>query len=300
MARRGRKKYFSIIFVPDQEQEPISISMSYLKGKWLLVLAAVFCIHLITGGFAYYKIVQLEKTKQTLTSSNTELVARNKRIEIIAQEFQDIRVTGEKIRKAFGSSLGLTDDEKDVLNDIPLRGRVEETHVPQQIPYTEKYGRASSSQAQSGLYFLTKSQASYYDPDYLPTMLPVEGFLTTHFQKGGWYIGRSHYGIDIAAKKGTVIRAAGAGVVLVSNWTPDFGNIVVISHGHGLFSYYAHAMHVLVRQGFEVKRGQPIALLGSSGISSAPHLHFEIWKDGKPLDPEDIIYALPRQEPAEG
>ena len=300
MGRRGRKKFFSIIFVPDQEQEPISFSMSYLKGKWILFFIGLLLIHIILGGLAYYKIAQLEKTKQLLAFSNADLTARNKRIERLMKEFETIRETDAKIRKAFGSSLGLPEqDNKTLLSEISLKGGVDapQTQMPH---YESKPVTQSEPQRQNGLYFLMESEGDYLDPDYIPNLLPIEGFLTTHFQKGGWYVGRSHYGIDIAAPKGSPIKAAGKGVVLMANWTPDLGNIVVLSHGKGLFSYYAHAMHLLVRQGFKVEKGQTIALLGSSGISSAPHLHFEIWKNGEALNPEDFIYALPRQEPTGG
>ena len=66
----------------------------------------------------------------------------------------------------------------------------------------------------------------------------------------------------------------------------------MLAHGNGLFSYYAHAMRLLVAQGMHVERGDVIAFVGSSGISSAPHLHFEIWKDGEALDPEKFVFAL--------
>ena len=68
----------------------------------------------------------------------------------------------------------------------------------------------------------------------------------------------------------------------------------MISHGGGFYSYYGHAQRVLVDQGDNVQKGQPIAYLGSSGPSSAPHLHFEIWKNGEPVDPIKILYAQPR------
>ena len=124
----------------------------------------------------------------------------------------------------------------------------------------------------------------------------ASGYLTTHFHRGGWFLGRSHWGIDIAARKGSPIRAAGSGIIIMADWTPDFGNIVVISHGNGFFTYYGHAMRLLVDQGFHVKKGDAIALLGSSGSSSAPHLHFEIWKNGKPIDPEQFLFVVQKEK----
>ena len=141
-------------------------------------------------------------------------------------------------------------------------------------------------------YFLYMQEKTIYDPESLPTMLPIEGYLTTHFQRRSWFQKRTHQGIDIAAEKGSVIHAAGSGIVVQANWTPDLGHMVIINHGHGFLSYYGHAMRLLVVQGDQVKKGQAIALLGSSGISSAPHLHFEVWKDGEPLDPETFLFVI--------
>jgi len=273
--------------------------MSYAKGRLLLAVMVGLMVHFILGGVAYYRIFRLEKTESALQKENEELKVQNKKIERIAKEFQEIRLTDEKIRRAFGGSLGLVGQSAiDLENlELPATGRM----LSSGVPVGETSPRESRiAQIQNRLSFLSEKSGDYFDPEHLPTLLPVEGFLTTHFQKGGWFVGRSHYGIDIAAKKGSVIRAAGAGVVLFADWTPDFGNVVVVAHGNGFFSYYAHAMRLLVDQGFRVRKGHPIALLGSSGISSAPHLHFEIWKDGEPLDPEKFIFALHRREVGKG
>ena len=139
---------------------------------------------------------------------------------------------------------------------------------------------------------IPEKKDGFFNPVNLPTFLPVQGHVTTRFQQGGWFLGRSHLGIDIASKRGTVIKAAGAGTVLLADYTADFGNAVIISHGNGIYTYYGHAMHLLVKRGMQVERGQQIALLGSSGPSSAPHLHFEIWRNGMALDPEKCLFAL--------
>ena len=299
MKRRNRKHFFSIIFVPDQELDPKSVSMSYTMGRLLLAIMAVLVIHFILGGIAYYRVLRLEKTTGTLMDENQELKARNRKIEQLWKEFNQIRAFDEKIRKAFGQTLGLAQsDEQDLQSPrMPVQQRRQQTG---EAPAETSSQMTDIERLQNSRYFLTEERGDYFDPDYLPTGLPVEGFLTTHFQRGGWFGGRSHNGIDIAAKKGTVIRAAGAGIVILADWTPDFGNVMVISHGNGFVTYYAHALRLLAGQGHRVRKGQPIALLGSSGSSSAPHLHFEIWKDGVPIDPEKFIFAMQRSEAEAG
>ncbi len=292
MAKKGRERYFSFIFIPDRERDPKSITLKYTQGLIILGLLVILSVHIIWGAVGYYRIYRLKKIKQVLQTENVELKARNQKIERIAREFHQIRMTDQKIRKAFGGTLGL-EESQEILPESQQQPVISQSAYSETSPETEFFEeQVKDIRAQNRLSFLSESSGDFYNPEYLPTFLPVEGFLTTHFQKGGWYVGRSHYGIDIAAKKGTVIRAAGAGVVLLSDWTPDFGNVIVIAHGQGLFSYYAHAMRLLVTQGTRVRKGQSIALLGSSGISSAPHLHFEIWRNGEPLDPEEFIYAM--------
>jgi murein DD-endopeptidase MepM/ murein hydrolase activator NlpD len=299
MKRRNRKQFFSIIFVPDQELDPKSVSMSYTMGRLLLAIMTVLVIHFILGGIAYYRVMRLEKTAGTLVDENQELKARNRKIEQLWKEFNQIRAFDEKIRKAFGQTLGLAQSDEQALQSprMPVQQR---RHDSEEIPAEASSQMTNLEQLQNSRYFLTEKRGDYFDPDFLPTGLPVEGFLTTHFQRGGWFEGRSHNGIDIAAKKGTVIRAAGAGIVILADWTPDYGNVMVISHGNGFVTYYAHALRLLAAQGHRVRKGQPIALLGSSGSSSAPHLHFEIWKDGVPIDPEKFIFAMRRSEAETG
>ena len=295
MKRRSRKQYFSLIFVPDQEQDPKSVSMSYTAGRFLIGLLVVFSIHIIVGGIGYYRVFRLEKITSTLQLENQDLKARNRQIEQISKQLIEIQLRDEKIRKAFGQTLGLVAQNNQV-SETSRSPTPPKQPATADVRYESSQLRASMEQIQNNRYFLTEERRDYFDPEWLPTGLPVEGYLTTRFQKGGWFLGKTHNGIDLAAKKGTVIRAAGAGIVILSDWTPDFGNVVLISHGNGFFTYYAHAMRLLVDQGTQVRKGQQIALLGSSGKSSAPHLHFEIWKDGEPIDPEKFLFALKKSE----
>ncbi len=101
---------------------------------------------------------------------------------------------------------------------------------------------------------------------------------------------RSHHkGMDFAAKTGTPIHAVAAGIVKRSRIVRGFGNIVEISHVDGYSTLYAHNKKNLVRRGDVVQKGQVIALLGSSGRSSGPHVHFEVHKNGKAVDPYHYV-----------
>jgi peptidoglycan hydrolase FlgJ len=100
---------------------------------------------------------------------------------------------------------------------------------------------------------------------------------------------RRHAGVDIAAPHGTPIAAAAAGKVVFAGRRGGYGNLVEIEHADGQRTRYAHAARLLVKVGDEVKPGQPIATVGSTGRSTGPHLHFEVKKDGARVDPLQAV-----------
>ena len=119
-------------------------------------------------------------------------------------------------------------------------------------------------------------------------MWPASGPITSGF---GWRIDpifhrrALHTGIDIAAPWGATVEAAESGTVLYVGWMTGYGNVVVLNHGNGISTVYAHLSSYSVHAGDTVHRGQVIARVGSTGWSTGPHLHFEVRQDGQPTDP---------------
>jgi murein DD-endopeptidase MepM/ murein hydrolase activator NlpD len=129
-----------------------------------------------------------------------------------------------------------------------------------------------------------------------PTIAPANGHLSSLFSGSRYHpvlrISRPHKGIDIAARTGVPILAAAAGrVVFAGNKGNGYGNMVEIDHGYGYVTRYAHASRLSVRSGQQVKRGEVIANVGATGLTSGPHLHYEVELDGRQVDPLNFIVA---------
>lgn len=121
---------------------------------------------------------------------------------------------------------------------------------------------------------------------------PAEGEITSPF---GWRVHpifgtqRLHTGIDIGADYGDATRAADGGVVIHSDWMGGYGNAVIIDHGNGISTLYAHNSQLLVSEGQTVAKGQTVARVGSTGYSTGPHLHFEVRQNGSPVNPLNFL-----------
>jgi murein DD-endopeptidase MepM/ murein hydrolase activator NlpD len=127
-----------------------------------------------------------------------------------------------------------------------------------------------------------------------PSIWPASGFLSSTFSMRRrhpiFHDLRPHYGIDISARRGSPIVATAAGTVVKAGWENGHGNYVEIDHGHGVRTTYSHASRVLVRSGQRVSRGDTVALVGSTGFSVAPHVHYEVHENGDPVDPLRYIF----------
>ena len=111
---------------------------------------------------------------------------------------------------------------------------------------------------------------------------PVDGPVTSGF---GWRWGRMHEGVDIAVATGTPVRAVAAGTVIHAGWLGGYGNLVVVDHGNGLSTAYAHNSSYAVSVGQAVGQGDVVAYSGNTGNSSGPHVHFEVRVNGGAVDP---------------
>lgn len=124
---------------------------------------------------------------------------------------------------------------------------------------------------------------------YVPSIWPVAGWVTQEFLTGDDPIAAPHFGLDVAARESTPVVTTADGIVTFADWDQSLGWLVEIDHGYDMSTRYGHNATLRVDRGQTVRRGQIIALVGNTGRSTAPHLHYEVWKDEVPVDPRGYL-----------
>jgi len=264
-------KRLNIIIVPDEGGNPRRYKLSVFWLKFSAWVAGFLILAIITGAASYSILARRALDYDRLSAENIQLEMENTRIIRVAREVDQSRQILAQIIRSLGGHLeiGRTDTLLSVEDALAGGGEISENG---------EYLVGSDSYAVERIMAYS-----------MPTCMPADGFISQEFRRDYIFPERSHLGIDIAGKTGTVIRAAAAGRVTFSGWTTHFGKCIIIAHLNGYMTFYGHNLSNLKSVQDEVRRGEPIALLGTSGASSAPHLHFEIWKDGVAVDPLEFV-----------
>lgn len=290
--KKKRSRRISVLLIPDDNAEPYNFRLSWQVARVLIGVAVVLALHIVAGGIFYWKYFRVASENNELERSNTQLLEDNKRVYQLSAELDRMSKEQAKIL----SLLGVDPHAKGGVSLGSLLANnqtLAATKVEPPAPVAEiANAPVKETVIPAGGFTVRRRESDARYMANLPTLLPVEGVITTEFSRSKEFPFRSHPGIDIAGKRGSVVLAAGDGHVVFANWTYVWGNLIIIHHGDNTFSYYGHNDRLLAHDRTFVKKGEPIALLGNSGLSSGPHLHFEVWKDGVAIDPRQILLAF--------
>lgn len=150
-------------------------------------------------------------------------------------------------------------------------------------PSTNKYYSSGTVRTSSTISYKKKSLG-------ITLRRPVSGTISSRFGVRSSIRSSVHTGLDIAAPRGTTIKAAAAGKVTFSGWKGSYGKLIVITHANGVQTYYAHCNSISVSTGQTVTAGQKIGAVGSTGNSTGPHLHLEVRVNGIAYNPQNYLY----------
>lgn len=292
MARKrvkSHRRFYRVLVIPDDKDEPTAFDLSVKSITFLKILAGILAIHFIVGIVFYARYYNVQQKNVKLLAVNKKLEDNMTRINKLMNDFQALEMDQNKIRNVLGLSNlnGLPASTELLIPDEDLTVN----YLPDYTPGTERaQHKVSELDMYNAFQNLKQSKSPLHDHvKNIPTLLPVDGILSGNYEEDTEDGPSQHRGIDIAGNMGDMVRAAADGIVIFSGWTYDLGNLIIIYHGDGYYTYYGHNQQLLKHRGSLVKKGEHISMLGNTGISSAPHLHFEIWKDGVSYDPKDFI-----------
>lgn len=273
------------MFIPEGNAKTFSMHIHRNIVYSLLVFLIVFVIGFILLVVKSGEIAAKLQLVYLLASENRQLRDDNKVLKSVSAKIDGIEQISRYLQRvatatnadpkkgslAFSKTAG-TDDvfDKDNMDDLFDRLR-------------KSSGEAKTSlrRQESGELYISS----------IPNIQPVvDGWITRRFSMTASDTSSAHMGIDYAATLGSLIRATAPGVVEDVSNDKYFGMILIINHGYGYSTKYGHCSQILVAKGDHVERGQTIALVGNTGRSSAPHLHYEVLKDGKSVDPTKFMY----------
>lgn len=259
------------------------------SGIALLVLAAIVQVATLSRVLGHDEVVAEN------LALHAELEAVNTKFAELEPLIERVRAYDEQLRgmAARGAlpGMGPLDEEAMAARDAWIRGVVG-TPEGGVLSHEELFAELQAIDLDA---LDTNLQALQSANEAMPQIWPVEGVITSGF---GWRhdpFARSHWkfhgGLDIGAEYGSPILATGAGVVTFADWDSGHGRMVEVDHGHGIVTRYCHASELLVQPGDEVLTGETLALVGSSGMSTGPHLHYELFIDGEKVDPYPYLPA---------
>lgn len=289
--------------IPDADRPARTVRVSDRLLRWGTFATASVIVLLLAFTVGFFAKLGEELRQQRLAEQNALLSANlarmNERVAELAATIEDLQTRDERYRLLSGltsldpdvEKVGIGGPGTETLENLPLyeiNEPVAEEVFSTAYDLNTLLRRAKL--LQSSLSEATEEMQRHQDHlRATPSIKPTQGYLASVFSLNRYHpvlnIRRPHEGIDISAKRGTPIMSAAAGTVTYAGWRPGFGYTVEIEHGYGYKTRYAHSDKILVRKGQRVERGERIALVGSTGISIGPHLHYEVIKDGKPIDP---------------
>ena len=301
----NEEKRYKIQFIDSEEDvtRTVRLSLRSLRliavgaGAAVAVLAvgAVLSIYtLMNGEMHASETAQLREANRI---QQEQILQVSKRASALQQDLDSLRRAEDGLRAIVGAPPAAADETVQEGTVSPTGG---EQHEPTTADLSEalemieeRLGTRRSSidllaETMRREFPGAASYASDSAPHTMPSIWPAAGYVSSPYglRFGGTEF---HQGIDIAADMGTPIVATADGIVTAAGWNGGYGNMVDVDHGGGIVTRYGHASALAVTVGQQVRRGEVIAYVGSTGRSTGPHVHYEVRVDGQPVNPTGYL-----------
>lgn len=288
-------KLFTLLILPHDSS---NVKKLHLNSNWFKVFAIISVIFWISSLFMFYnyfslknKIAYLQEVEKKAIKQKIEMENLNSRIQFLETQLARLQNMDLKVREmvnlevktsgtTFAGGVTSKSDSEDMAKVMLEKAEA----LEKEIKLREK--------SMSELIEYLEDRRSLFMAT--PSLWPARGFITSDF---GWRkdpitgVTEFHEGVDISSPYGTKVVASAEGVVIESGPDAGYGKVVVIDHGYGIVTRYAHLSATYVQVGKKVKKGEVIGAVGSSGKSTGPHVHYEVRIDGVPVNPLKYLFG---------
>lgn len=274
--KRLLHKYRLLILNEDTFEERVSFKLTRLNVFIIVGFSIIILIALTTFLIAYTPLREYipgyssVKLKRQATELMFETDSLKRQLDINQQYYASIKkvLTGDVEEVDFNKDSILLIEPKDT-GRLNMQISKEDSLLREQVANEDRYN-------------LFEPASSTVNFSLFP---PVKGTITE-----GYDADEKHYAVDVVVPKNEAVKAVADGTVIFSEWTAETGYVIILDHGNNLISVYKHNASLTKDQGDLVKAGEVIATAGSTGkLSTGPHLHFELWNNGYPVDPTNYI-----------
>jgi murein DD-endopeptidase MepM/ murein hydrolase activator NlpD len=269
-------KYRLVILNENTFEERIAFKLSRLN-VFVFGFAGILFLIMIT-----YFIIAFTSLREYIPGySSTALKKQATDLSYKTDSLQRVLALNERyytsIKKVLQGDVSASNINKDSIieatkleaSEVDLKPIIEDSLLREKVDKEDKYNLFESAISSTNFVLFP----------------PVNGTISEPYN-----LKEKHYAVDIVVAKDTPIKAAADGTVIFAEWTASTGNVIIIEHNYGLISVYKHNAALIKSQGDLVKAGEVIAIAGNSGeLSTGPHLHFELWNDGYPINPSNFI-----------
>jgi len=265
-------KNYYVVIIP--ESSGSSSKTRRFKSSYLILSGLLYTVVVAFLGFVIFTFSPVNTLvfpgNSSLSKKDMKTVNQlNTRMLFLGRELENLKSTNERLKYAI------------ILGDSSLIDSLKSTKKDSREGNNGKFGGNIFAVVEH-LFFAqgedNKKKVNYFDK-------PVNGFVSREFNPA-----KGHMGIDFVVKSGTPVYASANGYVIFSDYTNKDGNMLIIGHPDNYITVYKHCSVLMKKERDTVIQGELIALSGNTGeITTGPHLHFEIWKDGQPIDPRSVL-----------
>jgi len=280
LSNRLTTRYLIIVREEENFAEKMTVNVTYAKlilggGAVFIVMAALsfLLVSTVLSRWAdpRHQMMQTKRTLRSMSEQVDSLTQVTQSSHIYLTNLKNVmegKVSVESFANSEEQAMPIKSDSIDLSASSPIDSMFRKEF--EESDYEALVKRNDTKEALQQFYFFA----------------PLRGVVSDGFD-----VKKRHYGVDVVARRDEPIKAIADGTVLMSSWTQDSGNVIMVQHRNQLISFYKHNSMRTKAGGSFVKAGDILAIIGNSGeFTDGPHLHFELWYEGNPVNPEDFVH----------